>query len=504
MSTYADKSQENKQQSVANAAPQKQSCGESTFQFVDNRPKVIAQRKSQEMANNSPQVSRLRAFQDMANNSPQAEQTAQLQSMADNHSMLYASPLRQKDRQLRVMTNRLVVQRQPQTVKIEGQEENGDPASGAKEAVDDAITKAASEVQEAMGSSEGEKEMMEYAEPGMDDAAPEEKESIDSDSDSATEEKPSEDSPLVETDKLEAEIEAELKTELDEKYPAEGEKEPAADKPVQRIHGVVQLYGPIRRNRGRAARARAAPERVQPQRQSRGPAVPNPAAIAYWAHQRQQRIAHALRMGAYRRVLQHTIAAYLNYPPGSYGHGRWLYLTGRLRDLGADRRALLNFDEASIEVDHSPHDASQRAGARIDDEASRHRVAVPLPRAWHRRHQTTHGPSASRYSAAFSDNQAELVAEGNYAQALKNHLLDTFSNGAIGETGHKKITIVAQYARNAVDYAQRNIPVSIFRTHQAGTPAITAAEHAAILVALHTRIEEIKTQPGKGGIMNPF
>jgi hypothetical protein len=97
-----------------------------------------------------------------------------------------------------------------------------------------------------------------------------------------------------------------------------------------------------------------------------------------------------------------------------------------------------------------------------------------------------------------------LVAEGNYAQALKNHLLDTFSNGAIGETGHKKITIVAQYARNAVDYAQRNIPVSIFRTHQAGTPAITAAEHAAILVALHTRIEEIKTQPGKGGIMNPF
>lgn len=38
MKTYADKTQENKSQSVANTISQKQSGCESTFQFVDNRP----------------------------------------------------------------------------------------------------------------------------------------------------------------------------------------------------------------------------------------------------------------------------------------------------------------------------------------------------------------------------------------------------------------------------------------------------------------------------------
>jgi hypothetical protein len=70
MHTHADKTQENKSQSVANAISQKQSGGESTFQFVDNRPETIAQRKLQEMANNSPQ----------------AEQVAHLQAIATNHS----------------------------------------------------------------------------------------------------------------------------------------------------------------------------------------------------------------------------------------------------------------------------------------------------------------------------------------------------------------------------------------------------------------------------------
>jgi hypothetical protein len=52
---------------VANAVSQK-SSGESTFQFVDNRPEAIAQRKLQEMANNSPRMAQLKAFQEMANN----------------------------------------------------------------------------------------------------------------------------------------------------------------------------------------------------------------------------------------------------------------------------------------------------------------------------------------------------------------------------------------------------------------------------------------------------
>ena len=74
MKAHADKTQENKSQSVANAVSQKQSGGESTFQFVDNRPEILQMRELQEMADNSPQVSQLRAFQEMANNSPQAKQ----------------------------------------------------------------------------------------------------------------------------------------------------------------------------------------------------------------------------------------------------------------------------------------------------------------------------------------------------------------------------------------------------------------------------------------------
>jgi len=100
MNTHADKTLENKSQTVANRLPKLQSKSESTFQFVDNRPEVIAQRKLQEaisnsprvqqlkayheMANNSPQVSQLRAIQDMANNSPQVKQLRAYQDLANN------------------------------------------------------------------------------------------------------------------------------------------------------------------------------------------------------------------------------------------------------------------------------------------------------------------------------------------------------------------------------------------------------------------------------------
>lgn len=56
MNTFADKIQKNKRQSVANAVSQRPRGGESAFQFVDNRPETIAQRKMQEIANNSPRV----------------------------------------------------------------------------------------------------------------------------------------------------------------------------------------------------------------------------------------------------------------------------------------------------------------------------------------------------------------------------------------------------------------------------------------------------------------
>jgi len=69
MNTQADKTQENKSQSVANTSYQKQSSGKSTFQFVDNRPEAILQRKLQETTNNSPQVKQMRVIQRMMNNS---------------------------------------------------------------------------------------------------------------------------------------------------------------------------------------------------------------------------------------------------------------------------------------------------------------------------------------------------------------------------------------------------------------------------------------------------
>lgn len=65
MNTHVDKTQENKSQSISALSSEVQNSGESTFQFVDNRPETIAQRKLQEMANNSPKVSQLRAFQKM-------------------------------------------------------------------------------------------------------------------------------------------------------------------------------------------------------------------------------------------------------------------------------------------------------------------------------------------------------------------------------------------------------------------------------------------------------
>ena len=96
MNTHADKSQENKSQSVANAISQKQNGSESTFQFVDNRPEAVAQRKRQEVANNSPQVKQLMAFREMASNSPQAKQAAQLQAMAENNSAKQQQPIQKK------------------------------------------------------------------------------------------------------------------------------------------------------------------------------------------------------------------------------------------------------------------------------------------------------------------------------------------------------------------------------------------------------------------------
>lgn len=63
MNTHADKTHENKRQSVANAVSQKKSDSKSTFQFEDNRPEAIQMRKLQEMASNRSQAKQVTPMQ---------------------------------------------------------------------------------------------------------------------------------------------------------------------------------------------------------------------------------------------------------------------------------------------------------------------------------------------------------------------------------------------------------------------------------------------------------
>lgn len=106
MNTHADKTQENKSQAVSAADSQKQSGGESTFQFVDNRPEAIAQRKLQEMANNSRQ----------------AKQATQLQAMADNHSAEQQQTIQKKENNTGLPDNLKSVQR----TRIKGKDTQND------------------------------------------------------------------------------------------------------------------------------------------------------------------------------------------------------------------------------------------------------------------------------------------------------------------------------------------------------------------------------------------
>ena len=80
MNTHADKTEENKSRSAANADSQKQNGGKSEFQFVDNRPEAIAQRKLQELANNSPQAKQAAQLQAMPDNSLQANRLSQIRN----------------------------------------------------------------------------------------------------------------------------------------------------------------------------------------------------------------------------------------------------------------------------------------------------------------------------------------------------------------------------------------------------------------------------------------
>ena len=69
MITYAEKTQENKTQTVASRVSQKQGEGRP-FQFVDNRPEAIAQRKLQKIAINSLQAQKAIQLKRIINSAP--------------------------------------------------------------------------------------------------------------------------------------------------------------------------------------------------------------------------------------------------------------------------------------------------------------------------------------------------------------------------------------------------------------------------------------------------
>jgi hypothetical protein len=266
--------------------------------------------------------------------------------------------------------------------------------------------------------------------------------------------------------------------------------------------GIAQLQ----RDKGRRARKRTAKalrkERHQPKRDSVRLRAPNPKAEEFFKKNKAAKLERARKLGATRPPLS---LGYGHYPQGSYGHGRHLYATKALTELGATKQGLVDFDKADIEVDHSPHDGSQRKGARVDDEPSRYRVAVPLPRAWHRRHKTTHGADATRHDQTFCDEQKDLVKNNKYPQALERHLLETFSDEAIASTGVKKVSAVAKHALHALAYASStNVAEKVHDHHKAKQPLITAPQAAATKQALHARLEAWKASKNKGVWPNPF
>ncbi|MBA6293763.1 hypothetical protein H4J58_03920 [Colwellia sp. MB3u-70] len=99
MNNHADKTQKNKSQSVANAISQNQSNGKSTFQFLDNRPDAVAQRKLQEVTNNSPQVKQLKTLQNLANSNQENSQVTQFKSISSEKPIQMMWPWSKKKKE---------------------------------------------------------------------------------------------------------------------------------------------------------------------------------------------------------------------------------------------------------------------------------------------------------------------------------------------------------------------------------------------------------------------
>lgn len=86
MHSYADRSQENKNRSVANKVSPKQSNTVAPFQFMDLRPRTDRQKKLQHTVNTSARAIQLRVFREMLDNGPLSKQATQLQTIANMYS----------------------------------------------------------------------------------------------------------------------------------------------------------------------------------------------------------------------------------------------------------------------------------------------------------------------------------------------------------------------------------------------------------------------------------
>ncbi len=66
MHTHIENNRKNKIQVAANVGSQKQDGSEAAFQFVDERPEAVAQRKLQEAMDKSHRVKQFKRLQEMA------------------------------------------------------------------------------------------------------------------------------------------------------------------------------------------------------------------------------------------------------------------------------------------------------------------------------------------------------------------------------------------------------------------------------------------------------
>lgn len=135
MNTYADKAQENKSQSVSAADSQMQNGGKSTFQFADNRPEAVTQRKLQELANNSPQIRQLGVFQEIANREepiqgkfigdlalPLAEINPSLMGLADSYFMRFYKELSEHETPILVVEGKTSYDPNNKTLYLNGKQ----------------------------------------------------------------------------------------------------------------------------------------------------------------------------------------------------------------------------------------------------------------------------------------------------------------------------------------------------------------------------------------------